>query len=453
MFGPISMSWFFVPLSFNYIQNCIPTKFLPERIFHWLFFSRLIVHLVQISSWIKLRLLYKQIFSQPSPASIWLSDRAAQQVKLTQAAISGASMDAAVRIRNTHNAASWMTMITDEDGDSDAGAGAVGQQTMGNDIAGPSFNHSHAELSEHSLFGAGNWSSEINNSMESLTRTAAIPHAASSLVNWLQGAVQKTFSSNQATSLPLPSDSEIVLDYSFDSNVNSNDSWAIWLPAESGNDSLQVGQQPFSSSPSASSPLSSSSSLLSSSSHRSSEKQQSNHPFQLLLSDRFVAGLQWAAQSLPVSDHVLINSTLRHHSFHSLPFSQDQVISADQVTTAISTVDSPFSLTSPSPFSSSSSLSPPTDEPPAKLYWAIVFILLPFLAVFGNLLVILSVFREKSLRSVTNYFIVSLAFADLLVAGVVMPFAVYYMVSLVINWIKLSLWIKNWTLIGIETLS
>lgn len=75
-----------------------------------------------------------------------------------------------------------------------------------------------------------------------------------------------------------------------------------------------------------------------------------------------------------------------------------------------------------------------------KLYWAIILILLPFLAVFGNSLVILAVCREKSLRSVTNYFIVSLAFADLLVAGVVMPFAVYYLVSLLncyLSFIKL----------------
>lgn len=52
------------------------------------------------------------------------------------------------------------------------------------------------------------------------------------------------------------------------------------------------------------------------------------------------------------------------------------------------------------------------------------------LAVFGNILIILSVYKEKSLKSATNYFIVSLAFADLLVAAVVMPFAVYVLVSI-----------------------
>ena len=64
-----------------------------------------------------------------------------------------------------------------------------------------------------------------------------------------------------------------------------------------------------------------------------------------------------------------------------------------------------------------------------KVYWALLLIPLPLVAVIGNILVILSVYKEKSLQTVTNYFIVSLAFADLLVAAVVMPFAVYVLVS------------------------
>ena len=76
-----------------------------------------------------------------------------------------------------------------------------------------------------------------------------------------------------------------------------------------------------------------------------------------------------------------------------------------------------------------------SEEPvqPEKLFWGLSLIFLPISAVFGNLLVILAVFKEKSLRGVTNYFIVSLAFADLLVAGVVMPFGIYYLVSGVSN--------------------
>ncbi|KAG8249235.1 dopamine neurotransmitter receptor activity, coupled via Gi/Go [Homalodisca vitripennis] len=64
-----------------------------------------------------------------------------------------------------------------------------------------------------------------------------------------------------------------------------------------------------------------------------------------------------------------------------------------------------------------------------KNYWALVLVVFPFLTLFGNVLVILSVFRERSLQTATNYFIVSLALADLLVAVVVMPFAVYVLTN------------------------
>ncbi|XP_055300316.1 dopamine D2-like receptor isoform X2 [Sitodiplosis mosellana] len=62
-------------------------------------------------------------------------------------------------------------------------------------------------------------------------------------------------------------------------------------------------------------------------------------------------------------------------------------------------------------------------------YWALILLIFPILTLFGNVLVILSVYRERTLQTVTNYFIVSLAIADLLVAVVVMPFAVYVLVN------------------------
>lgn len=62
-------------------------------------------------------------------------------------------------------------------------------------------------------------------------------------------------------------------------------------------------------------------------------------------------------------------------------------------------------------------------------YWALVLVLFPLTTIFGNSLVVLSVFREKNLRTVTNYFVVSLALADMTVAAAVMPFAVYYEVT------------------------
>lgn len=63
-------------------------------------------------------------------------------------------------------------------------------------------------------------------------------------------------------------------------------------------------------------------------------------------------------------------------------------------------------------------------------YWALILVLFPIFTLFGNVLVILSVYRERTLQTATNYFIVSLALADLLVAVVVMPFAVYVLVSI-----------------------
>ena len=64
-----------------------------------------------------------------------------------------------------------------------------------------------------------------------------------------------------------------------------------------------------------------------------------------------------------------------------------------------------------------------------KNYWALLVLVLCISVVFGNVLVILSVAKEKSLQNITNYFIVSLAVADLCVAGVVMPLYAYTMVS------------------------
>uniref|UniRef100_A0A915BPY3 G-protein coupled receptors family 1 profile domain-containing protein n=1 Tax=Parascaris univalens TaxID=6257 RepID=A0A915BPY3_PARUN len=57
---------------------------------------------------------------------------------------------------------------------------------------------------------------------------------------------------------------------------------------------------------------------------------------------------------------------------------------------------------------------------------AVLLMCIPLATVFGNMLVILAVFREKTLQTVTNMLIVSLAVSDFLVALCVMPFAVYF---------------------------
>jgi len=58
-------------------------------------------------------------------------------------------------------------------------------------------------------------------------------------------------------------------------------------------------------------------------------------------------------------------------------------------------------------------------------FWTLLLLVFPVLTVFGNILVVLGVYRERSLQSATNYFIVSLAIADIMVAILVMPLAVY----------------------------
>ncbi|XP_010012973.1 PREDICTED: D(2) dopamine receptor isoform X4 [Nestor notabilis] len=65
------------------------------------------------------------------------------------------------------------------------------------------------------------------------------------------------------------------------------------------------------------------------------------------------------------------------------------------------------------------------DQKPQYNYYAMLLTLLIFVIVFGNVLVCMAVSREKSLQTTTNYLIVSLAVADLLVATLVMPWVVY----------------------------
>ena len=65
------------------------------------------------------------------------------------------------------------------------------------------------------------------------------------------------------------------------------------------------------------------------------------------------------------------------------------------------------------------------ETPTPPRYWALLLCVFPLLTVFGNLLVCLSVYREKQLRTLTNYFIFSLAVSDIMVAVLVMPLAVY----------------------------
>ena len=62
-----------------------------------------------------------------------------------------------------------------------------------------------------------------------------------------------------------------------------------------------------------------------------------------------------------------------------------------------------------------------------------IFVIMDITALFGNILVCLAFYRNPSLRTVTNYFVLSLAFTDLFMALMVMP---VYTVSTISNkWI------------------
>ncbi|XP_012587195.1 PREDICTED: D(3) dopamine receptor isoform X2 [Condylura cristata] len=64
-----------------------------------------------------------------------------------------------------------------------------------------------------------------------------------------------------------------------------------------------------------------------------------------------------------------------------------------------------------------------------QAYYALSYCVLILAIVFGNGLVCVAVLRERALQTTTNYLVVSLAVADLLVATLVMPWVVYLEVT------------------------
>lgn len=68
-------------------------------------------------------------------------------------------------------------------------------------------------------------------------------------------------------------------------------------------------------------------------------------------------------------------------------------------------------------------------EPDLRLHHPILAIFLTlicFIVVFGNVLTIVAIWRERYLHTVTNYFVASLAVADCIVGSVVMPFSIVH---------------------------
>ncbi len=79
-----------------------------------------------------------------------------------------------------------------------------------------------------------------------------------------------------------------------------------------------------------------------------------------------------------------------------------------------------WNSTTPEPGDTLSSSSPARD-----IIVGTLLSLVCFAVVFGNALVVLAIYRERYLRTTTNFFIASLACADFFIGSIVLPFAIY----------------------------
>ena len=75
-------------------------------------------------------------------------------------------------------------------------------------------------------------------------------------------------------------------------------------------------------------------------------------------------------------------------------------------------------------FSNTTDASEPLEHALKHPAIGVVLALFSFITILGNILVITAVVKEVYLRTVTNYLIVSLAIADVMVGGIVMPFSI-----------------------------
>lgn len=64
------------------------------------------------------------------------------------------------------------------------------------------------------------------------------------------------------------------------------------------------------------------------------------------------------------------------------------------------------------------------EEKAVNNWWALIAIMLVVCTAAGNVLVCLAIYLERRLQNVTNYFLMSLAITDLLVAILVMPLGI-----------------------------
>ncbi len=83
-------------------------------------------------------------------------------------------------------------------------------------------------------------------------------------------------------------------------------------------------------------------------------------------------------------------------------------------------------VTARTPIAAGTSTNQQEEEPEFHpRYWALVLVVIPMATILGNLLVMVSVARVRSLQTNVNFLVFALASADFMVACAVMPYAVY----------------------------
>ncbi|CAD5235082.1 unnamed protein product [Bursaphelenchus xylophilus] len=88
------------------------------------------------------------------------------------------------------------------------------------------------------------------------------------------------------------------------------------------------------------------------------------------------------------------------------------------------------------------------DDKLERQWHFLVLCVVPIACIVGNVLVVLAVWTTKSLQTPTNYLLVSLACADLLIGSTVMPFSIYVTVNN-LHWHMSALWCHIYTMLDV----